>query len=162
MKLLESTSLVFFTNFLHNTWKKEYIYAWLFLLLTTTSVFYHSQIFYEYTDLPELLDFSIHGQIRFLDKIIILCVVIYGLMLILKTIKVKEVSYTPMITFLSVCYLYIGGYFQNKYCFDPNIEVANMSHACLHIISSIGHHIIIYEYWNLQNMRSILLRNLLY
>ena len=156
MKLLQSTSLVFLTNFLHNTWKKEYPYAWLFLLLTIISIFYHSKIFYEYPNVPELFGYSMHSIIEILDKIVILSVVIYGFILICKTIKVNEISYTPIISFLSICYLYIGGYFQNKYCFDPNIKVADISHGILHILSSIGHHVIMYDYWILQKMRAIL------
>ena len=117
MKLLESTSLIFITNFIHNTWNKEYPYAWLMLLLTVTSVFVHSKIFYEPIHKPEILGYSIHDIIYKIDKIIILCIVIYGFALFWKTRIVKETSDIPIITFLAVCYLYIGGYFQNKYCY---------------------------------------------
>jgi hypothetical protein len=157
MKLLVISSLVFFTNFLYNTRNKEYPYAWLFLLLTSTSVLVHSKIFYEPIYLPEILGYSIHDIICIIDKIVIASIVIYGFSLFWKTRLVKETSDIPMITFLSVCYLYIGGYFQNKYCFDNDSQVANISHACLHILSSIGHHVIMYEYGTLQLMRKILL-----
>lgn len=161
MKLLESTSLIFITNFIHNTWNKEYPYAWLFLLLTTTSVFIHSKIFYEPIHIPEILGYSIHDIICKIDKIIILCIVFYGFALFLKTRLVKETSDIPIITFLAVCHLYIGGYLQNKYCFHPNTSLANIYHGFLHILSSIGHHVIIYEYGRLQSMRKILLLGLL-
>lgn len=35
------------------------------------------------------------------------------------------------------------GYICNKYCFDPDEETGNIYHAVLHIISSVGHHMII-------------------
>jgi len=158
MKLLEFSSLVFFSNFLYNTWNKEYPYAWLFLLLTATSVFIHSKIFYQPINLPEVINYSIHDIICIIDKIIIVCIVIYGFTLFWKTRQVKETSDIPIICFLAVCYLYIGGYFLKKYCFDPDIDYANIIHACLHIISSIGHHVIMYEYANLEWMRKILLQ----
>jgi hypothetical protein len=63
MKLLVS-SLLFLTNFIHNTYYQKYVYAWLFLLLTVTSVFIHSEIFME--------SFEIHNFILFIDKMVII------------------------------------------------------------------------------------------
>ena len=105
INILETTSLVFFTNFLHNTWHREYPYAWLFLLLTTTSVFYHSMIFKDISD-----------QILLIDRTIIAAVIIYGGILLWKTSRLRETSFIPITTFFSVVYMYCIGYLQNKYC----------------------------------------------
>jgi hypothetical protein len=152
IKILEITSLFFITNFLHNTWYKEYPYAWLFLLLTVTSTFIHSEIFIETKDLQ--------NNLILLERFIILSIIIYGGILFWKTNKLREVSFIPILTFFTVTYMYIGGYFQNKYSFDPNIYYANIAHSVIHILGSLGHHIIIYEYAKLQQFRNKLLDSL--
>lgn len=155
MKLLEISSLIFLTNFIHNAWNKEYIYAWLMLLLTATSVLVHSKLFHEDKDICS--EYSLHNILLLLDKILCYSIIIYGGNLFWKTIQVKEISFIPIITFLTVVYLYLGGYFQNNYCFDPDPFLAQLSHGVLHIVSSIGHHAIMYDYSKLQWMRQLLL-----
>jgi len=161
--ILQYTSFVFFTNFIHNTWKREFPYAWLFLLLTVTSLFVHSKIFIETNPIPLIFDYSIYDIILFLDKIVLYSIIIYGGYLFWKTREGLQsaTSSIPIVTFLTVVYLYVVGYFLNKYYFDPDINMANLSHGAVHIISSIGHHYIIYDYAKLQNMRNILLKGFL-
>jgi hypothetical protein len=124
MKLLLLTSLIFFTNFLHNTWNKQFIYAWLFLLLTITSVFIHSKIFEKD---------SLNNEIIILDKIIILSIFFYGFYLYWKSSN----SIYPVLSFISVCLIY-------SQIYDKENNFA--SHGCMHIIGSLGHHLIIYDY----------------
>ena len=161
MELLHLTSLIFFTNFIHNTWHKEYPYAWLFLLLTITSIFIHSGIFEEidkikapYMQTIQTLDFQ--NNLILLEKFIILAIIIYGGILFWKTSRLIEVSMIPMSAFFSVVYMYCFGYFQNKYSFDPNPKVAIIAHAIIHILGCLGDHIVMYEYGKLQWMRNIL------
>lgn len=126
MKLLVVTSFLFFTNFLHNTWHKQYIYAWLFLLLTTTSLFIHSQMF------KKSIDFN--NKMILLDKSIITSIFTYGLYLYLKS----GVSIFPIVSLLSVAFIYLGIYCQK--------EGSELSHAIMHIIGCLGHHFIIYDF----------------
>ena len=133
--LLEISSLIFLTNFLHNTWHREYPYAWLFLLLTISSVFIHSGVFND-----------IKPQLKIVDNFIIFSIFIYGYLLFWKISKNnKSSSFIPITSFLTVCYMYGVGYFQNKYSFDPNPNIAHISHAVIHLLGCLGHHIIIYE-----------------
>jgi len=154
IKLLELSSLLFFTNFLHNTWHKEYPYAWLMLLLTVSSVFIHSGIF-----ISESVEFQ--NQLIFLDRFIIVSIIIYGGSLFWKTMQLREVSFIPITTFLTIVYICLVGFFKNKYSFDLNNDMANISHIAIHILASLGHHVVIYEYGKLQWMHNTLLKNLI-
>ncbi len=44
--------------------------------------------------------------------------------------------------FISVLLLFLYGYYNKKYCYDP--VYGNHYHCLLHFISSIGHHFIIF------------------
>ena len=46
-------------------------------------------------------------------------------------------------TFISSGYLYNYGYKIDSFCFDKDIQITNLWHSLLHIISSIGHHCIV-------------------
>ena len=181
MKLLVVTSLLFLTNFIHNTWYREFQYAWLFLLLSVTSIFIHSGIFldiftfqtpiiyynsalrqnymiykgdlsvksYSYLTtfknadpkgstfrmskgLEESLD--IHNKIVILDKIILLLIFTYGLYIYWKT----GVSIFPIVSLLSVAFIYLGIYGQE--------EGTEFSHTLMHIIGCLGNHSLIYDF----------------
>ena len=149
--ILQITSLIFLTNFIHNTWYKEYIYAWLFLLLTVTSTFIYSGIFKD----------SIENDIIYLDKTIVLIIVIYGGYLFKKAYLFKETSNIPIITFLTTSHMYISGYFLNRYSFHPDKTIADFSHGILHLIGCLGHHSIINEYGKLLRLRQILMSSIL-
>lgn len=128
MKLLVATSLLFFTNFIHNTWYREFIYAWLFLLLSSTSFFVHSGTFKE-----ESLHF--HDKIIVIDKIIILSIFCYGLYIYLKT----GTSIYPILSVVTVAFIYLGIY-------NCHQEDVILNHMAMHIIGCLGHHSIIYDY----------------
>jgi hypothetical protein len=137
MKVLALSSILFFTNFLHNTFYREWIYAWIFLLLTTTSLFVHYGLFEN--------DEEIHNQMVYLDKSVIASIFFYGLYLYWKSLS-KKTYYFPLISISIVIWFYIGGYFLNKYCFDSDKEWGDMYHATIHIVGSLGHHSIMNEY----------------
>lgn len=137
MKILALSSTIFFTNFLHNAYHKQWVYSWIFLLLTTTSLFVHSRIFER--------DTEFENQMIYLDKTVIASIFFYGGYLYWKSLE-NKMHFIPLISILIVIYLYIGGYFLQKYSFDPNQECADLYHAALHVIGSLGHHSIIWEY----------------
>ena len=155
-KLLLFTSQIFILNFIYNTYNRDYNYAWLFLLVTITSTFIYSELF---ISTPRLL-----YKLILIDKSIISCIVIYGGYIFWKThnlsiqLNIPSYSTIPITTCITVIYMYTVGYFQNKYSFDPNPVIANISHGILHIVGSIGHLINMYNYQILYN-KSILLNN---
>jgi hypothetical protein len=85
-----------------------------------------------------------------IDKVAILMVVLYGGYLFytkcLRPIDYKQIIYMISIvsTFLITIYLYLFGYINRQYCFCSDINLANKYHSLLHMISSIGHNLIIF------------------
>jgi hypothetical protein len=125
MKLLEVSSFFFLTNVVHNAYYKQYTYSWLFLLLTTTSIFIHSEFFKD--------SLNLHTKIIVLDKIIIICIFFYGFYL-----HLKNISILPIISILFVIHIY-----SNIYNIEDSVEFI---HSIMHLIGSFGHHSIIYNY----------------
>ena len=79
-----------------------------------------------------------------LDKLSIGGVVLYGGYLFLTkwdSISTK-MALIIIVTFLSTIYLYYYGYTNQSYCFDKNQERGMLFHSGMHVISSIGHHLI--------------------
>lgn len=74
------------------------------------------------------------------DKIVIGLIFLNGLILFL-TKKNKKIFI--ILTFLFVVFVYIYGYVNNKYVFDENIEISKKYHLLMHLIGSIGHHLIV-------------------
>ena len=123
------SSFIFLTNVIVCLFLGYTFYAFLFACLWLTSVIYHSNR-------------STTNYI--LDKLSILGVVLYGGYLFLTkwdSISTK-VALIIILTFLATIYLYSYGYAKQIYCFDKNQEREMMFHSGLHIISSIGHHLI--------------------
>ena len=133
------SSFIFLTNVLAGLYFKQYLYAFLFLLLTLTSIIHHSSK----TKLTNLL-----------DKIALYCIIFYGgykfyehYTNTTKTSQFDIKTITKYIlivtTFLSVVYLYSYGYLTNNYVFHSEYKTSQLYHCLMHIISSLGHHIII-------------------
>lgn len=124
------SSLFFLTNALVAFLKKYYLYALFFLVLTMTSLIFHN---YDtvYTN--------------FVDKIAILSVVIYGGYLLFQKMCAKHAftCFLIILTFLLAIYLYIYGYMNKMYCFSEDSCEGSAYHSILHLISSLGHHLII-------------------
>jgi hypothetical protein len=129
--ILIYSSLIFITNLVAALIKKYFTYSLLFFFLIITSVIFHSNN-------------NIYTNV--LDKIAVISIVLYGsYMLYNKMSKDKCLKITLIITsFLSVIFLFVYGYFTKKYCYNPDRCVGNQFHCLLHIISSIGHHFIIF------------------
>ena len=124
------SSLFFLTNALVAFLKEYYLYALFFLVLTITSLIFHTNNNI-YTNL--------------IDKIAILLVVIYGAYLLFQKMCAKHAltCFIIILTFLLAVYLYIYGYTNKTYCFSEDSYVSSAYHSILHLISSLGHHLII-------------------
>jgi len=82
---------------------------------------------------------------NFVDKIAILSVVIYGGYLLFQKMCAKHAftCFLIILTFLLAIYLYIYGYMNKMYCFSEDSCEGSAYHSILHLISSLGHHLII-------------------
>lgn len=129
--ILLLSSLFFVTNILTAYFSEQYLYSFLFFILTITSLIVHYRDNY-YTNV--------------IDKIAVLSIVLYGgYMLFYKITTDKWLNCLMIIiTFLICVYLYIYGFIVKEYCFCDKKCIADTYHVIMHIISSIGHHFIIY------------------
>ena len=104
MNVLVYTSLIFITNILTALYKEYYLYAFLFFMLTITSVIVHT-----------------HDTIytNALDKMSVMLVVIYGgNMLWNKYLLCGSLSvFVVCIAFIFCIYVYLYGYLRENYCF---------------------------------------------
>jgi len=123
------SSLVFLTNALAAIYKKYYIYGGGFMLLTISSLLYHS-----------------YGNVytNVLDKLCILGIVLYGAYLLyIKSTPENNLHTMGIVTsFITVLFLFFYGYGVDNYCFHP--DHGNHYHGLLHLLSSLGHHWIIF------------------
>lgn len=131
------SSFLFATNVLTGIYFEQYLYAFLFLLLTLSSIIHH----------------SLNTQLtKNLDRIAIYAVIIYGGYKFYKHYKTTGNSFdiTTMIkyvliitTFLLCIFLYFFGYFTNDYVFHPEYVKGQLYYVLMHFCGTIGHHIII-------------------
>jgi hypothetical protein len=128
MNILVITSLLFIINSIVAYTHGHTTYSLLFLLLFISSTLTHSFDYYL---------FSI------IDRMIVLFVVFYvGYILYIK-------NHDPLMiliivsAFIIVCKLWIYGYMMNDYCFHKENKIKIFYHACMHIIGSIGHQLIV-------------------
>lgn len=134
------SSLIFVTNVFLALYYNHYLYSFLFLCLTITSIIHHTYN-------------TVYTGI--IDKIPVYAIILYGGFIfynkyIITNIKDNTNSSITNIkaalivsAFLSVVFLYTYGYLTDNYSFHPSHSVSQMYHSLLHIISSIGHHFII-------------------
>lgn len=130
------SSTIFLVNSIAAFYFDYYLYSLFFFMLVITSLVVHSNNNNIYTNI--------------IDKISILFIVFYGGYLFYKKcllpIDIKRVGLmiTIVSTFLITIYLYLFGYINRQYCFCSDINLANQYHSLLHMISSIGHNLIIF------------------
>jgi hypothetical protein len=127
------SSMVFAINATVNYWYGYYIYSAFFVFLLTTSVIYHAnKTIYTYV----------------FDKLAILCVVIYGCYLFYKKIYAGNVNWglasAIILSFLSTIYLYYYGDMCEQFCFSPEKCEQEWFHGLIHLISSVGHLMIVF------------------
>jgi len=121
--MLVYTSLLFISNALHAFYKKRFIYGLLFIFLSFTSVLFYS--------LPNIYT-------NLFDKLAILFVVSYGAFLLY--FKNTFQQFVISITFLCTILFFFFGFLTQSFCYGPHGE---QYHAALHLISSLGHHLIL-------------------
>ena len=121
--MLLYTSLLFISNGLHALLKKRFLYGFLFIFLTISSLLFHS--------FP-----SIYTNL--FDKVAILFVVSYGAYLFL--FKNPFQQFVIFLTFLFTIIFFFFGYLIDSFCYGPHGETY---HAALHFISSLGHHLLL-------------------
>jgi hypothetical protein len=129
------SSTIFLVNSIMAFYFDYYLYSFFFFILVITSLVVHSNN-------------NIYTNI--IDKFSILFIVFYGGWLFYKKcllpIDMRRVGLmiTIVSTFLITIYLYLFGYINRQYCFCSDINLANQYHSLLHMISSIGHNLIIF------------------
>jgi len=135
--VLVYSSLLFLSNFVAARYKDLKYYSTWFYLLTLSSVLVHG--------------FFIESLvINIIDKFHIAGVCVNGGYLFLQKLSQKSFtktiihSFIIVLTFLLVVYLYCYGYYQRRFCFDNDINVATKYHVLMHAIGSFGHHAIIF------------------
>ena len=124
------SSFLFLSNVIHFLITGYYEYAELFMALFVTSIVYR-------------LYHNIYTMI--LDKLAIFAVILYGGFLFWNKAFSTEKGYALSFiigTFVGTAYLYYYGYCNNEFCFDKDSDVNQISHAFLHFLSSMGHHLI--------------------
>lgn len=121
------SSGIFLSNVVANLYLKNYLYAFLFYLLTLTSFFQHG------------LNTTFTKRI---DQFAILSVVSYGGYRFFTKSGNKFLRFTVYLFFLLTVLFYCYGKMVNQYCFHPNQREADLWHGLLHVLSSIGHHLI--------------------
>lgn len=121
------------------------IYALLFFALFTTSIIFHGSQ-------SEDIHILWRSSLMILDKISIIGVVLYGGYVFFRKslcgcgwideVKILHIS-CIIYTFVLTIYLYYFGFLHKKYCFHENKMVANIWHSFLHLVSCIGHILIV-------------------
>jgi hypothetical protein len=89
---------------------------------------------------------------RLADKLIIFAIVFYGgYTMWVKWLAVKVFTWTVLAKYAAAvaCFvgcvgLYYGGYVFSMGCFHQEICMQNYWHAAMHIIGSVGHHIVVW------------------
>jgi hypothetical protein len=128
--ILFFSSFIFITNAITAYYKNDIPYCILFASLTATSLTVHTNDnFYTNT----------------LDKIVIGSIFLYGAYRLINKISPETHLFTLfliVLTFLSNILLYLYGYYSNQFCFHPQKYIADQYHYYLHVLGSIGHHLI--------------------
>ena len=128
------SSIIFITNSILALYYNYLVYSLLFFILVITSLIVHSNM-------------NIYALV--IDKIAIFAIAFYGGYIFFE--KCKHITSTSQIilaiitvyTFLATIYLYYYGYINNAYCYHEDTRIGNLYHSFLHLISSIGHNIIV-------------------
>uniref|UniRef100_A0A6C0I9Q1 Uncharacterized protein n=1 Tax=viral metagenome TaxID=1070528 RepID=A0A6C0I9Q1_9ZZZZ len=121
------SSFLFLTNVLIAYNYNYYTYSALFAILFITSIVVHSYDIF---------------LTNIIDKISVIAVTLYGgYIFINKNITLLK-NLAIISTFLTVVYVYTYGYYTNNYCFHEDKDTRQLYHPFMHVISSLGHHLI--------------------
>ncbi len=128
------SSFIFIVNVVVFFYKNYYMYALFFLILFLTSISFHS---------------NKNNITYLLDKISILMVVLYGGYTFfgkyshIETVEQSIYASLVITSFIITIYLYYYGFQCGKYCFSENKNIANLWHSMIHVVSCIGHILIV-------------------
>lgn len=127
------SSLLFITNVVVCYYYKYYLYSLLFIGLTISSLIYHSHK----TSLS-----------YWIDKFFIFSIVSYGGYVFYNKFSenIINIYYSTIvvITFLGAIILYYYGSLKRCFIFAEDINECDNWHQLLHLLSSLGHHFIIF------------------
>ena len=123
------TSLLFLTNSLHAIVNQKIIYGLGFLVLTLTSVGIRR------------LDRKKFYMVFNLDLLALLFITFVGFYYFLQLPWFQQVI--PFLFFISVNYIHFIGYLTNEYNWDPDEEIGDFYHGFIHVLSIVGHHLIL-------------------
>jgi hypothetical protein len=128
-KITLLSSFIFLTNSFIAAHFNYMLYSVLFFALFLTSILFRlNKNIFTYT----------------LDKLFVYAIILYGgYMFYMKYPSIHTlISFLIISTFFSVVFIYEYGYVTKQYCFDNDSVLSETYHALLHIISSIGHSLI--------------------
>ncbi len=127
------SSLLFITNVVVCYYYKYYLYASLFAGLTISSLIHHSHKTRLTYWIDKLFVFSVvgYGGYVFYNKIS-------------KTLFNIYYSILTVITFLGTVILYYYGSIKGCFVFAEDMNECDKWHQLLHLLSSVGHHSIIF------------------
>lgn len=131
VNILCYTSLFFITNIFTALYQEYFLYAFFFLLLTISSIIVHTNDTI-YTNL--------------IDKLFISFIVVYGGVTMYHKYNDENYlnAFIVIIAFVFCIWVYILGFLHKDYCFHSEKCIADKYHCLLHLISSFGHHLIIF------------------
>ncbi len=121
-----------------------------FFIINTAVAYTYDYTFYSFLWFQLMLtSFYYHGVgdiiSTILDKATICTIVPYGGYIFATKIyyisDVREAMLSTVVvcSFLGTIYLYVYGKHCGRYCFNKNPLIGNWWHACLHVISVLGH-----------------------
>ena len=126
--LLFCSSFLFLTNVLTTFYKQYYIYSFLFFMLTLTSLVFH------YNPTP------ITARI---DQVFVFLVVAWGGKVLYSKLPANPFKVALIVlTCLVTGYLYTWGFYTQQYCFNADKCLGDRYHCLLHVIGSVGHHLL--------------------
>ena len=131
------SSHLFFINVFVNYIYEDYIYCFLFCNLLISSILLHWLQFYFIYLKQEILN------LKYLDKLNITMVVIYGFYTFIKKTLKKKINYWLLFIILTTFFYCILvwniGYILKKFCFDKDEIISAKFHSSMHFIGSLGH-----------------------
>jgi len=128
------SSCIFVINSIVAFYYEYYLYSFLFVTLLITSLIYHTN-YNTYTYL--------------LDQLSVFSIVFYGGYIFfqkfyrINTYYQTVCAFGVIAAFLLTLYLYLYGFIYTAFCFCECKKTSDNYHSLLHIISSIGHYIIV-------------------
>ena len=128
-KITLLSSFIFLTNSFIAAHFNYVLYSVLFFILFLTSILVRlKRNIFTYT----------------LDKLFVYAIVLYGgYMFYMKYPSIHTlISFLIISTFLSVVFMYEYGYVSRQYCFDTDTALAETYYSIMHVISSVGHALI--------------------